>query len=215
MTWERFKSAAEQAKQYLNEWGLSTVSVECEEEDNALTFMVVDEAKPFTTTIALVRHNGWVVIDLNPRNHLVAKVDNLPDQDLSLMLALSALSNLLSSKTGWLPLTDTTLILSWSCDHTENAWEVEVLAVKDMPYTDPPSEVTLTLNVTLLKGGRAALSGLLYGREWEVTFNQKGSFHSLMRVLVGLVLAFAVCNDLPVKPSIRTDEEDEQQCSKC
>jgi hypothetical protein len=199
LTFERLKSVAEQAEQHLRAWGLSRVSVACEGDDDGFAVMVVDDAKSFTEIFALIRHDGWMTIDLNPRNHLVFKVGGWGDQDLSLMFAFSALSNLLSSKTGWLPLTDTTLILSWGYDHTENAWEVEVLAIKDAPYTDPPSEVTLTLNATLLKGRRVALSGLLCGKEWDITFKRTGSFHSLMRVLVGLVLAFAACNDPTLK----------------
>jgi hypothetical protein len=51
----------------------------------------------------------------------------------------------------------------------------------------------------LLKGERVVLSGLLCGKEWDITFKRAGSFHSLMRVLVGLVLAFAVCNNHNLK----------------
>ena len=190
MTFDRLKSVAGQAEQHLRAWGLSKVSVECEDDDDVFAIKVVDEAKSFTETFASVRHDGWMTIDLNPRNHLVLKVGGWSDQDLSLMFAFSALSNLLSSKTGWLPLTNTTLTLSWGYDHEENAWEVEVMAIKDAPYTDPPSEVMLTLNATLLKGGRVALSGLLCGKEWDIAFKRTGSFHSLMQALVGLVLAF-------------------------
>jgi hypothetical protein len=199
LTLERLKSVAGQAEQHLRAWGLSRVSVECEDDEEVLAINVVDGAKSFAETFAIVRHDGWMSIDLNPRNRLVIKVDDWGDQDLSLMFAFSALSNLLSSKTGWLPLTDTTLILSWGYDHKESAWEVEVLAIKDVAYTDPPSEVTLTLNAKLLKGERAALSGLLCGKEWDITFKRTGSFHSLMRALVGLVLAFAACNDHNLK----------------
>jgi hypothetical protein len=207
LTLERLKSATEQAEQHLRAWGLSGVSVECEDDEDVLAIKVVDEAKSFAETFAIVRHDGWMTISLNPRNHMVIKVDDWGDQDLSLMFAFSALSNLLSSKTGWLPSTDTTLILSWGYDHKENAWEVEVLAIKDVPYTDPPSEVTLTLNASLLKGGQVALSGLLCGKEWDITFKRTGSFHSLMRALVGLVLAFAACNDHNLKVVNSSDRQ--------
>jgi len=209
VTFDRLKSVAEQAEQHLRAWGLSKVSVECAEGNDGFAIKVVDGAKSFTETFASVRHDGFMTVDLNPRNHLVFKVGDWSDQDLSLMFAFSALSNLLSSKTGWLQLTDTTLILSWGYDHEKNAWEVEVLAIKDAPHTDPPSEVTLTLNATLLKGGRVALSGLLCGKDWDIAFKRTGSFHSLMRVLVGLVLAFAACNDPTLKV---VNSNDRQGC---
>jgi hypothetical protein len=190
MTWEQLKSAAEQAERYLREWGLSRVSVECEDDDDIFAIKVVDGAKSFTETFALVRHDGWVTINLNPRNHLVIKVGDWTDQDLSLMFAFSALSNLLSHKTGWLPLSDTALILSWGYDHTENAWEVEVLAIKDVPYVDPQSDVLMSLNLVLGKE-QAALRGLLSGDGWDVTFKRSGDLNTLMRALVMMSLAFA------------------------
>jgi hypothetical protein len=195
LTLERLKTIAGQANRYLAVWGLRGVAIDCETDSDGFTLNVVDAAKSLVETFAIVRHNGLMTVDLNPRNHLVIKVDKLTDQDLSLMFALSALSNLLSHKTGWLPLTDTTLILSWGYDHTENAWEIEVLAIKGVPYADPPSTaVELTLNMTI-KGERAALRGLLGGDSWDVTLKQVGDFNTLMRALVGLVLAFAGSNE--------------------
>jgi hypothetical protein len=158
--------------------------------DNGFAIKVKDDTKSFAETFAWVTHDGTMTVDINPRNHMVTKVDGFTDHDLSLIFAFSALSNLLSSKTGWLPSTDTALILSWGYDHTKNAWEVEVLAIKDAPYTDPPSEVTLTLNATLLKGERVAFSGLLCGDGWDISLKRTGSFHSLMRLLVGIVMSF-------------------------
>lgn len=190
MTWEQLKLAAGQAERYLREWGLSRVSVECEDDDDIFAIKVVDGAKSFTETFALVRHDGWVTINLNPRNHLVIKVGDWTDQDLSLMFAFSALSNLLSHKTGWLPLSDTALILSWGYDRTENAWEVEVLAIKDVPYVDPQSDVLMSLNLVLGKE-QAALRGLLSGDGWDVTFKRSGDLNTLMRALVMMSLAFA------------------------
>jgi hypothetical protein len=189
VTFECLKSVTEQAEQHLKAWGLSKASVDCEGSDYGFAIKVVDDTKPFTATFALISHDGLMTIDLNPRNHLVIKVDGLTDQDLSLMFAFSALSNMLSHKTGWLPLSNTTLTLSWGYDHTENAWEVEILAIKDAPHTDPLSGFMMTLNV-MLKDGRAALRGLLSGDGWDISLKRLGSFNSLMWVLVGLMLAF-------------------------
>ena len=199
MTWERLKSAAEQAEQRLRAWGLSRVSVECEDDDDVFAINVVDEAKSFTETFAIVKNDGWMTINLNPRNHTVFKVDDWGDQDLSLMFAFSALSNLLSSKTGWLPLTNTTLIFSWDYSHKENAWEVEILAIKDVPYVDPPSDVMMTLNLVLGGKERAILRGLLSGNGWDVTFKRSGDLNTLMRALVMLAIAFA--SGQPPKPT--------------
>jgi hypothetical protein len=197
LTLERLKAIAGQAKRYLADWGLSRVSIGCETDgDDTFTLNVVDEAKSFMETFALVRHDGLMTIDLNPRNHLVIKVSDLGDQDLALMFAFSALSNLLSHKTGWLPLTNVTLILGWGYDHTGNAWSVEVLAIKGMPYADPPSDVELTLNATIT-GKRAALRGLLCGDQWDVTLKQVGGFNTVMRALVGLVLTFVGYGEHP------------------
>jgi hypothetical protein len=193
VTFERLKSVTEQAEQHLKAWGLSKAFVDCEGSDYGFAIKVVGDTKPFTATFALISHDGTMTIDLNPHNHLVIKVDGLTDQDLSLMFALSALSNLLSHKTDWLPLSDATLILSWGYDHTENAWEVEVVAIKDAPHADPPSGFMMTLNI-MLKDGRAALRGLLSGDGWDISLKRLGSFNSLMRALVGLVLAFAGSN---------------------
>jgi hypothetical protein len=193
LTLERLKTIAEQAERHLADWGLRGVAIDCETDSDDFVISVVDDTKPFVETFAIVRQDGWMSIDLNPRNHMVIKVGDWDDQDLSLMFAFSALSNLLSHKTGWLPLTDTSLILSWGYDRTENAWAVEVLAIKGEPYTDPPSTaVELTLNVTV-KGKRAALRGLLCGDDWDVTLKQVGDFDTMMRALVGVVLAFVGC----------------------
>jgi hypothetical protein len=190
VNWERFKSAAEQAEQHLRAWGLGGVAIDCETDSDDFVISVVDDTKSFVGTFAIVRQDGWMSIDLNPRNCLVIKVDDWGDQDLSFMFAFSALSNLLSSKTGWLPSTDTTLILSWGYDHTENAWEIEVLAVKDTPYVDPPSDVLMTLNLVLGGMERAVLRGLLSGNGWDVTFKRSGDLNTLMRALVMLAIAF-------------------------
>jgi len=189
LTLERLKTIAGQAERHLADWGLRGVAIDCETDSDGFAVDVVDATKSFVETLAIVRQDGWMTIDLNPRNHMVIKVGDWNDQDLSLMFAFSALSNLLSHKTGWLPLTDTTLILSWGYDHTENAWEVEVLAIKGEPDADPPSDVELTLIVTI-KGKRATLRGLLGGNGWDVTLKQVGGFNTVMRALVGVVLAF-------------------------
>jgi hypothetical protein len=194
LTLERLKTIAGQAERHLADWGLRGVAIDCETDSDDFVISVVDDTKPFVETFAIVRQDGWMSIDLNPRNHMVIKVGDWDDQDLSLMFAFSALSNLLSHKTGWLPLTDTSLILSWGYDRTENAWEVEVLVIKGEPYTDPPSTaVELTLNVTI-KGKRAALRGLLCGDGWDVTLKQVEGFNAVMRALVGVVLAFVGCS---------------------
>jgi hypothetical protein len=201
MTLERLKSIAGQAERHLADWGLSRVSIGCEtDDDDYFTLNVVDEAKSFVVTFAMVRHDGLMTINLNPRNHLVIKVDDLSDQDLSLMFAFSALSNLLSHKTGWLPLSATALILSWGYDHTENAWEVEVLAIKDVPCVDQSSDVLMSLNLVLGGKGRAALRGLLSGNGWDVTFKRLGDLNTLMRAMVMLALAFASGLNPTLKP---------------
>jgi len=189
LTLERLKTIAGQAERHLADWGLRGVAIDCETDNDGFALDVVDDTKSFVETFAIVRQDGLMTIDINPRNHLVFKGGDLGDQDLSLMFALSALSNLLSHKTGWLPLTDTALHLSWGYDHRENAWEVEVLAIKGEPYADPPSGAELTLNVTI-KGKRAALRGLLSGDGWDVTLKQVGDFNTTMRALVGVLLAF-------------------------
>lgn len=190
MTFDQLKAVAGQAEQHLKAWGLSRVSVEYEDDGDVLAFKVVDDAKSFAETFAIVRHDGRMTINLNPRNHLVLKVDDWSDQDLSLMSAFSALSNLLSHKTGWLPLSDATLILSWGYNHTRNAWEVEVLAIKDVPHADPPPDVLMTLNLVLGGKERATLRGLLSGNGWDVTLRRSGDLNALMRALVMLALAF-------------------------